>query len=318
MASIDHDQMRFMTKVARMYHEEGKRQQVIADELHITQSKVSRMLRRAVRDGIVQTVVNVPAGVHTDLEAKLEHAYGLRQALVVDGGGSPADLRQALGSATAAHMATTLAPSDVVGFSSWSSTLHAAIDAFPRHTNVTVKSVVQVVGGTGVSAVQEQANSVLARFARMTDAEAVYFPAPAIMESQAAVESLLSDRSLGSIADAWQQMTVIYFGIATLEPSAFFRQSGFAPTPEKLGELASLGVVGDICLKYFDAHGSIVDCDLNGRVAGVSVDLLQNIDRRVAVAGGLRKISAIRAALEGNWVNTLVTDVETATLLLSN
>ena len=73
-----------MVKVARMYHERGRKQAQIAGELHITQARVSRLLRRAADTGIVKTVVSSPAGVHTDLEERLEQRYGLIEAVVVD------------------------------------------------------------------------------------------------------------------------------------------------------------------------------------------------------------------------------------------
>ncbi|GMA32484.1 MarR family transcriptional regulator [Litorihabitans aurantiacus] len=77
-----------MARVARMYHSRGMRQADIAAELHVSQPRVSRLLKRAVEVGIVHTIVSLPPGVHTDLEEELERAYGLEQAVVVDAGGA--------------------------------------------------------------------------------------------------------------------------------------------------------------------------------------------------------------------------------------
>ena len=46
-------ELRMLTRVARMYHEEGLPQREIASRLSLSQSRVSRMLRRA-SDGIVR------------------------------------------------------------------------------------------------------------------------------------------------------------------------------------------------------------------------------------------------------------------------
>ena len=43
----------------------------------------------------------------------------------------------------------------------------------------------------------------------------------------------------------------------------------------------------------------------------------RTIHRRIGLAGGARKHDAIRAALTGNWVNVLVTDLSTARALLA-
>jgi DNA-binding transcriptional regulator LsrR (DeoR family) len=41
------------------------------------------------------------------------------------------------------------------------------------------------------------------------------------------------------------------------------------------------------------------------------------IGRRIGVAGGSRKYPAIKAAVEGSWVNVLITDKDTAQKLES-
>ena len=77
-------QLRLITKVARMYHERGVRQTDIAETLHISQARVSRLLKRAAELGIVRTVVAAAPGVHTEIEEALEEKYGLAEAVVVD------------------------------------------------------------------------------------------------------------------------------------------------------------------------------------------------------------------------------------------
>ena len=81
-------QLRLITKVARMYHERGIRQTDIAETLHLSQARVSRLLKRAAELGIVRTVVAVAPGVHTEVEEALEEKYGIAEAVVVDVEGS--------------------------------------------------------------------------------------------------------------------------------------------------------------------------------------------------------------------------------------
>ena len=63
-------QLRLITKVARMYHERGVRQTDIAEALHISQARVSRLLKRAAELGIVRTVVAAAPGVHTEVKKR--------------------------------------------------------------------------------------------------------------------------------------------------------------------------------------------------------------------------------------------------------
>jgi DNA-binding transcriptional regulator LsrR (DeoR family) len=43
---------------------------------------------------------------------------------------------------------------------------------------------------------------------------------------------------------------------------------------------------------------------------------MKKVPRRIAVAGGVRKLNAIRAALLGGWANILITDSDVARQLL--
>src|SRR5687767_15095071 len=43
----DRDRLRLLTKVARLYHEQGVRQPEIATRLHVSQARVSRLLKEA-------------------------------------------------------------------------------------------------------------------------------------------------------------------------------------------------------------------------------------------------------------------------------
>jgi DNA-binding transcriptional regulator LsrR (DeoR family) len=311
------DQLRLMVRIARMYHEQGMRQADIAAELHVSQPRVSRLLKRASEVGVVRTTVVVPSGVHSDLEEDLERAFGLREAVVVDAWGRDDELTTPLGSAAAAYLEATLTGGDTVGISSWSATLLAAVQAMRTARSTVVDTVVQVVGGVGDPQVQMQANRLIAGFAQATGATPAFLPAPGVLGTAAARRSLTRDSAVSTVMDLWKQLTMVLVGIGSLEPSPLLRQSGNAVSPEDLQLLRDAGAVGDICLRFFDEHGEPVRSSFDDRVVGISVPQLLEVPRRVAVAGGERKVTAVLGALRGGWVNVLVTDVETARRLLA-
>ena len=78
------------------------------------------------------------------------------------------------------------------------------------------------------------------------------------------------------------------------------------------------GAVGDICLRFFDNSGIPVATPLDDRVIGMELQQLQRVNRAIGVAGGARKLDAIRGALEGRWINVLITDRLTAEHLTRN
>ena len=314
---IDDDQLRLMSKVARMYHERGLRQAQIAADLHISQSRISRLLRQAVEVGIVRTTVTLPSGVHTDLEEQLARRYGLVDVVVVDADGASGDVIPALGAAAAAYLAETLATGDVVGISSWSASLLATTERMRPKNGASVEVVAQLVGGIGDPRVQMSATRLLDRFSTVTGAHPVFMPTPGLVGDGAARRALLAEASVAPALEAWDRLTVALVGIGSLAPSPLLQRSGNAVDPAQQDALRTLGAVGDVCLRFFDEQGRLVASELDDHVLGITPEQLRRVPRRIGVAGGEEKVGAVHAALVGDWVNILVTDLETARDLAS-
>jgi len=309
-------QLRLITKVARMYHERGVRQVDIADTLHISQARVSRLLKRAAELGIVRTVVAVAPGVHTEIEEALEERYGLSEALVVDVEGTDNEIIAGLGSAGATYLETTLTGGERIGISSWSQTLLAVVDRMRPFRVSGAERVVQLMGGFGNSSVQTQGNRLLTEFARLVGATAIFVPAPALVGSRTVRESLLNDPAMESVAKDWANLTMAIAGIGSLPPSPLLRASGNAADLADQDRLHAAGAVGDVCQRFFDSDGELVPSALDDRVVGIDADTLRETPRRVGIAGGESKHKAISAAVRGKWVNVLITDTATAAALL--
>lgn len=297
-----------------MYHEQDLRQQDIADALALSQARVSRLLKEAVERGVVRSIVQIPEGVHADLEDRLEVTLGLQQAVVVDTDGSQVPER-ALGAPAAGYLQSTITSGAVIGVSTWSSSLIAMVDAMTPMPSSSARSackVIQMFGGIGSPDVQFEATRLTNELARRTGARAVFVPAPAVVGSADAADALRRDADVARVIAEWQQITVSLVGIGRLQPSALLASSGNAMTDVEMAELRSQGAVGDVCLRYFDAKGEAIASSFDVRVMGMLGEQIRAVPRRIAVAGGAAKVDAIRAAALGRWVNVLVTDVQTA------
>lgn len=309
---VSTEHLRLLARVARMYHEQSMRQPEIAAALSISQPRVSRLLKEAVTRGIVRTVVVLPDGVHTELEEELQRRYGLRDVVVVDIEDAREDAIPSLASAAAAYFDATFTGGDVIGISSWSETLLATVERMqPKNTQVADR-VMQLVGGVGSPEAQVHATRLIGRLADITRARPVFVPSPGVVGTAAIRDALLEDPGVVDVMAQWRELTLVLVGIGSLEPSPLLLSSGNAVKQADQEELRSLGAVGDVCLHFFDAKGSAVDSAFDRRVVGIDVGAFRAVERRVAVAGGLRKYSAIKAALDGGWVNVLITDLHVA------
>jgi DNA-binding transcriptional regulator LsrR (DeoR family) len=312
------DELRLIAKVARLYYERKARQADIAAQLDLSQATVSRLLKRAEEEQIVRITVNVPHGAFTELEEALQTAYDLKEAIVVESGEDEDQIMRDIGAAAAFYIESTLKPGEVIGISSWSSSLLAMVDAMHPLPRSTTAQVVQILGGVGNPTAEGHAAHLTRRMASLTRGTATFLPAPGITGSPEMTRLYLDDPYVHGALACFEQVTLALVGIGTVEPSKLLASSGNIFSAEELALLRERGTVGDICLRFYNDQGEPVLTPLNDRVIGMRLEQLRKVPRSVGIAGGLRKLQAIQGALAGRWINVLVTDSRTAAALVKN
>lgn len=317
VSSVSPERRALMVKVAHMYHVEGMNQPDISERLHITQSRTSRLLRDAAALGLVRTVVTTPPDAHVELERALRDAYGLQDVVIAT---CPVDedtaVLTAIGSAGAEYVGSTLLPGDRIGIPSRSRSLLAVVESMAPVNAGTAVTVVQILGAIGNPAVQIQATRLTDRLADLTGATPIYLVAPGVVTSSAVRQGLMADPYVAEAVAAWATLTTVLVGIGSLADPSRHSLSGPAFPERDTAALAASGAVGDVCLHYIDSNGIAVHPALRERVLGISEPELKAVPRRIGVSGGPSKITAIRAALLGGWINVLVTDEHTARRLV--
>jgi DNA-binding transcriptional regulator LsrR (DeoR family) len=316
MSSLERS--RLATKVARLYYEQGMKQTEIAGQLCLSQAMVSRLLATAQREGIVRTTVMTPTGVFSALEDDLASRFDLRDAVVADAISDRADdVLRAIGSAAASYLEVTLGPNDIVGISSWSETLLRTVGSMQPRARSDKSHVVQVLGGIGAPTAEVHAIQLTQQLASLLHAQPHFLTAPGVASSPQAAAAYMTEPSVRATMAFFNQLTVALVGIGSLNPSRLLGESGNAFNRAELAHLRRLGAVGDICVRFFDGGGKDVAGPLNDRVVGMSLDQLRKVPRVIAVAGTIDKVEAIRGALEGKLVTTLITDRFTAERMLA-
>src|SRR4030088_752806 len=141
------DELRLMAKIARLYYDRGLKQNQIAEQLEISQATISRLLKRAEEEKIVRVSIRVPVGAYPELEDEIEQIFGVKEVVVVDCLSEDDQVLRDVGAAAAFYLETTLKPKEVIGISSWSSTLLAMVDAMQPFPKGFEAEVIQILGG---------------------------------------------------------------------------------------------------------------------------------------------------------------------------
>ena len=312
------DELRLLAKVARMYYEDELTQRAIASRLDLSQSSVSRLLKRAEAEEIVRVIITPPSNTHSELESALQNAYGLKEAIVVDSSVDEEQLLREIGSAAAFYLTNTLRDEEVIGISSWSETLLSMVNAMQPLARSTNAEVVQILGGVGNPGAEIHAAHLTTRLARLVGGTAHFLPAPGVAGSEQARDAFIGDPYVQEALKRFDRISLALVGIGSLEPSKLLASSGNVFSPSELRSLEKRRAVGDVCLRFFDHNGQPVETPVTRRVISVQLDQLQKARRTVGIAGGLRKWQAIKAALLGGWITVLITDRLVAEKLLAD
>jgi DNA-binding transcriptional regulator LsrR (DeoR family) len=307
---------RLIARVARLYHEGCLTQNQIATRLRFSQGNVCRLLQKAEAHGIVRVTVIPPEGTFVDLEELLERRFGLAQVIIAKASwDADQPVQSALGAAAAHFLETTLRPRDVVGVPSGSASLLAMVEQMHPIWKVADCQVVQILGGLGDPSTEAHAHYLVERLASFVLGKARFLPAPGVVESKEAADVLAQDLHLRETMALFDRITVALVGIGSVEPTSPPVGLGGFFSAEALQTLQSKGAVGHVCLRFYDSRGEEMEYPRGVRVFGLESARLKTIPRVVGIAGGKRKRQAILGALQGGWVNVLITDQFTAEAL---
>ena len=308
--------LRLLSRVSKLYYEQNLNQAEIAEKLHLSRPKVSRLLQQALDEGVVQISVSLPPGVYSVLEERLEERFGLQEVVVVEviDPDSQIAVSRDLGFAAANYFQRTVRNGDVIGIS-WGTTLSAMVKALqpmnPRDTRV-----VQLIGGLGMPNAETHATSLCQRLTQLLSSELTLLHAPGIVDNQVIKKAILSDSHMQKVLDLFSLINVAYVGVGVPTPESVVMRDGTIMSQADLDNLFSLGAVGNIALRFFDINGIPIQSELDERVIGITLEQLRQIPRVVGITGGPQKQSVVRGALEGKLIDVLITDNQTAQELL--
>lgn len=306
---------RLLYRIAHAYYEEDLTQAEIADRFGISRIKVSRLLGRARDEGIVRISVRPPEQHNTKLERGLEAAFGLDEAVVATvETDAYVEAIEAVGRAAAGYVQRVLENGHTLGLT-WGKTVLATVSALAAGQFPDCR-VVQMIGGLGELEAEIHGAELVRRAADRLGCRPRQLHAPAIVASESVCDALITDPQVRETLELARAANVALLGIGTLGENSVLYEPGTVLTEDDRNKLASLGIAGDIALRFFNSKGLPVANPYSARTIGVDLHELAGIQRRVGIAGGVEKAEAIYAALHGGYLNVLVTDDRTAAALL--
>lgn len=292
-----------LVRASRLYYELGETQNAIAERLGVTRPQVSRLLKRARAEGIVEIRIIDRSTAESPAADALRRSYGLDAVHLAPTIAGPDDLtRRMVGRLAAEVLRGALRTGATVGVGDGAS-IAATAAALEETATPVALTVVPLCGGYWSTGPEREPYR---RIADALGAQARGLMAPGLVDDAATKRALVAHVGVRSIVELWDRLDVAVFGIG-----------GPAWSASRVGEqverqLEEADAVGEVLVAPFDLDGRFVCPTLRERVIALDARRLARIPVAIGVASGESKVRPILGALRAGTVRQLVTDVATA------
>lgn len=308
------DEIELATRVAWLYYEGSLTQAMIGKALGMPQTRVQRLIARAVESGIVRIDITGEIASCAALEKQLAAIYGLHFCRVVPTLPGSEGVLSAIGRAGADYLAEALEARRhrIIGVGH-GRTIAAAIDHL-RPLPCSDLTVVSVLGAVHMR-VDTSPFDVVHALAQKIGAAAYLPPIPFYANTPQDREVLCRQRGVVEAFRVAAKAELFVLGIGEAKPSAFLGRSG-AVFEEEFAAARRDGAVADILGSFFNESGQRIQTELHGRVIAIDPEVMRGREV-VAMAGGAEKRAAIHAALSTGIITAFITDEQTAAALIN-
>lgn len=296
-----------LVRASRLYYELGETQNRIAELLGVTRPQVSRLLKRAREEGIVEIRIVDRTSDDSPAGEILRERFGLRAIHMAPSLAGPEELNRRMIARLAAQvLRSVVRDGAVVGVGDGAS-VSATADAMLELTTPVAATIVPLCGGYWTTGPAREP------FRRIADSLATSpqgLLAPGLVDDAATKRSLYAHAGVQAILALWERLDVAIFGVgARIWSPATFGE-------DVVREIDRAGAVGEVLISPFDLDGRFLGDELRERVIAYDARDLRRVPVAIGVGGGPSKVRPILGALRAGIVNVLVTDIRTAEALV--
>jgi DNA-binding transcriptional regulator LsrR (DeoR family) len=299
---------------ARLYFLDGLNQEQVGKLVHVSQSKVSRMLALARERGIVRVTVPEYEPRDRAAEAVLKRTLGV-DAVVIRSISRVQieDVRRTLGYFAAPVVAEWVKAATVVAVAG-GRTMQALAENMRPAGPVRPIAFAQAMGHIDASPGPFDAVELSRTLARQWNGRLLTLNTPAILPEPETCRRLLGLEQIKSVLDQLARAEIALVGVGTPDNSVFVEHNAFSQ--RDIGALRAAGAVGEILGRFYDASGKECSTPLQRRVVSLGLKELQRIPKKVGVLAGADRTTALLAAIRSGHLNALVIDEGCAAALV--
>ncbi|WP_407333436.1 sugar-binding transcriptional regulator [Enterovibrio sp. 27052020O] len=310
------DDTNLLTEIAILYYQQNTTQEEISKKFGISRAKVSRLLRRAREEGIVEITVKFHPVHSAQLEQRLMEKFNLKRALIALDQPSVQEQRTQVATLVSSFLDGNLQDGMVVAVGQGQNV--AAVADQPGIVSHRNARFVCAIGGTHRSGDIINADHICRRLAKKFGGSSETLYAPAYVDTPQIRDVFLNHPNINETLNQARKAEFALVGIGDMDENSHMVKLGCFSAREFVEARVNDGIVGDIGgFDFFKLDGSRANTLMRDRVVGLEMQDLINIPNVIAMASESRKALSILGALKTQTIDVLATSASCAMALLN-
>lgn len=307
---------RYYLKLKALYYLYEKRytNTDTAKALGISRVTLNRLLEEARAEEMIkiEIVDNRNIKQLLEMEEKIKLHYGLADVKIVNVVSDDVyTINSKLAVEGAKYFELFLRSNMRIGMT-WGRTLRLLVNNLVSNPTIENLEVYTLLGGA-YNEPDFQPNILAQEMIQLYSGRTFILNAPFMCHTEHLCDEIKKDPQIAQVLDSNRIFDLTLVGIGAEPTFENAKSSYYHFSDEIIESLLAAGAVGDICGNFFDINGNLCDSIIKNKMVSIDISKIHHNHKKViGVGGGPGKSRSILGALNGHYLDVLITDIGSA------
>ncbi len=304
---MSNKEFQLMVDVAVDYYLKGKTQSEISTDHYISRPKVSRILKKARENGIVEIKINYDNGNFNKLQRDVKRLFNVKNIYIVPTLSNYDETLEEVCKKAAEKLNSNIKDGMTVGVS-WGRSLRTVVK-YIKQKSYNGVNIVELFGTLDYHTDFNAITNASTELSDKLGARLYPLPVPIYINDKRARDTIKRTPLVASTLKKIDDVDMILTSLGTVSSSAKSVFWDSYPDNEIKLRVQEKSGVGFILAHFFNINGEFLDLSCNEELIGISKEQIKKKPIFLLCAG-VKKAKALYGALRSRMVDTLVCDEE--------
>ncbi len=305
---MDNKELNLLIDIATRYYLKEQTQQEIADQLYLSRPTVSRLIKKAKKEGVVSFRINYATDTISNLKQRILKNFPVKKVYIAT---TLANEEKTLNeiSKLASEVIYDIVHDGSSMAISWGRSVRKMVK-FMRSKKLESASVVEMFGSISYEHEDSNSNRIGFDLAEKIGAKFFPIPAPLFVKSMEVKKGLTDTLIIKTSLEKLSEVDFLITGLSSINTVNYHSIWDIYMEENIKDTIINSGAKGFICSKFFGDDGQFLDIDVNKQVIGIDNNSIRD-KNLICIAGGEDKVESLRIALKAGIIDTIISDEST-------